>query len=257
MGKTMMGEDAKQVGTAQLMDPSQLQYLQQMLGGLGAPGLAAGQGLLQGYDENLFQKGVVDPAMKQYEQGTLPSIQQRFGDANAGSSSALNQALASSAGDLSNTLAGQRLTMQQNASQNQLGVLQQLMQMLGQKSMDPIVQGPSEGLMKPLIQAGGQIGAAAIQGSSREYKENIVEYSGGLEKLDEMNAKVYDYKDGFEHPELRCGRVGFIAEEIPSEFVRTVEGQTGVDLYGLITLLVSCVKQLKGKVEQLEGAKCQ
>jgi len=257
MGKTMMGEDAKQVGTAQLMDPSQLQYLQQMLGGLGSQALGAGQGLLQGYDENLFQQGVVDPAMKQYEQNTLPSIQQRFGDANAGSSSALNQALSSSAGDLSNTLAGQRLTMQQNASQNQLGLLQQLMQMLGQKSMDPIVQGPKEGLTKPLIQAGGQIGAAAIQGSSREYKENIIEYEGGLDKIEKMNAKIYDYKEGFEHPDLRQGRVGFIAEDIPQEFVRNVEGQTGVDLYGVISLLVNCVKQLKHKVEELEGAKCQ
>lgn len=225
-----------------------------ILGQVGGQSGNALQGLLKGYDEDMFQKGVVDPSMRTYNQQILPSIQQRFTDANAGSSSALNQALSQSAGDLSNVLAGQRIGLQSSMANQQLGGLQQIMGLLGQKSFDPIVQGPQAGLMKDIISAGGQIGAAAIQ-SSRDVKENIIDYDKGLEITRNMQVKQYDYTIPVEGNQK--GRVGLIAEDVPNELTTELNGIKAVDLYGLISLLINSVKQLDTKVRDLEGLKCQ
>ena len=109
---TIMGGDAKQVGTVQLMTPEQRKFLKSILGNMSPQSMGALGGLLKGYDEDMFQKSVIDPSMRTYEQQILPAIEQRFTDANAGTSSALNQALTQSAGDLSNVLAGQRVNLQ-------------------------------------------------------------------------------------------------------------------------------------------------
>lgn len=209
------------------------------------------QGLLKGYDEDLFQKGVVDPAMKQYENQVLPSIQQRFVDANAGSSSALNQALTQSATDLQGSLSGQRLQMQQGAQQNQLQVLAQLLGLTTARQYDPIVQGPSTGILPDLIKGGSAIGAAAIA-SSREVKENIKDYNKGLDFVRNFKVKQYDYT--IETPGPKKDRVGLIAEELPSELLGEVNGIKAVDLYGLVSLLVNSVKELDAKVKKLEAA---
>lgn len=74
----------------------------------------------QGIDQSAFKTGVVDPMMQQYNQQVLPSVQQRFTDLNAGSSSALNQALASSANDLTTQMGQMYLPFMQNQQQNKL-----------------------------------------------------------------------------------------------------------------------------------------
>lgn len=150
------------MGQANLMTPEQSNFLKSLITGLGPQAQQAFGGLLKGYDENEFQKGVVDPAMKTYNQSILPAIEQRFTDANAGNSSALNQALLSSSEDLSNTLAGQRINYQQMLGGQQTNVLGQIMQLLNARQFDPIVQGPKEGLLKDIIQGGAKIGAASM-----------------------------------------------------------------------------------------------
>jgi len=115
---------------------------------------------------DFYQKGVVDPSLQTYSQQILPAIQERFLDANAGSSSALNQALAKSATDLSAGLSGRLselvLQGQQDNSRNQMGGLSLILQLLGQRTFDPIVQGPNTGILKDLIGVGGQAAAAYI-----------------------------------------------------------------------------------------------
>lgn len=74
----------------------------------------------QGIDQSAFKTGVVDPMMQQYNQQVLPGVQQRFTDLNAGSSSALNQALASSANDLTTQMGQMYLPFMQNQQQNKL-----------------------------------------------------------------------------------------------------------------------------------------
>lgn len=215
--------------------------------------MGAYKNLLQPYSEDLFQKSVVEPSMKQYENQVLPTIQQRFGDANAGSSSALNQALSQSATDLQSALAGQRLNLQQNSSQNNLNVLAQLLQAAGTRQFDPIVQGPKQGLLPDIIKGGSTIAAAGIM-SSREVKENIRPYDKGLDVVRNMDVKIYDYKEEV-CSEKDC--VGLIAEELPKELTGEVNGVNGVDLYGLVSVLVNAVKQLDTKVKHLEAVKCQ
>lgn len=117
---------------------------------------------------DFYQKGLVDPSIRTYNEEILPSIQQRFVDANAGSSSALNQALAKSATDLSSGLSGQLSGLlyqgQQQGSQNQIGALNQILSLLGQRTFDPLVQGPQTGLLKDIIGTAGQLGGAYLRG---------------------------------------------------------------------------------------------
>ena len=128
--------------------------------------------LLGGFDSTklmeFYQQGLVNPSMQNFQEQILPSIQERFVDSNASSSSALNQALAKSATDLSSNLSGQLSGLlyqgQQQGSQNQLGALSQLLGLLGQRSFDPIVRGPQEGILKDLLGTGAQAGAAYLRG---------------------------------------------------------------------------------------------
>ena len=120
---------------------------------------------LQPYDQEqfqgLFQQAFIDPALMTYEQQVLPTIQQKFVDANAGSSSALNQALAQSATDLSTMLGSQMGQFYQNQQSNQLSGVSGLLSALGQRSFEPMVQ-QRQGILGPMIQAAGSIGAAMV-----------------------------------------------------------------------------------------------
>lgn len=206
--------------------------------------------LLEPYSEELFQSSVVDPAMKTYEQQMLPQLQQRFVDANASSSSALNQALAQSAGDMSSLLAGQRLDLQQAAAQRQQGALGGLVGLAGGKTMEPIVQGPKPSLLGNVLQGAATAGMGWLF-SSKEVKENIKDYDKGLETLRGFRVKQYDYKPEVEVVNHK-GRVGLIAEELPEEITGYVDNIKAVDLYGLVSILINSIKQLDAKISDLE-----
>jgi len=206
--------------------------------------------LLQPYSEEMFQSSVVDPAMKTYEQQMLPGLQQRFVDANASSSSALNQALAQSAGDMSGLLAGQRLDLQQAAAQRQQGALSGLVGLAGGKTMEPIVQGPKPSLLGGLLQGAGAAGMGWLL-SSKEVKENIRDYDKGLETIRDFKVKQYDYKLNVEVNKHK-DRVGLIAEELPEELTGYIDEVKSVDLYGLVSVLINAIKQLDSRLSNLE-----
>ena len=116
----------------------------------------------------------------------------------------------------------------------------------------------SQGILGSLLGLGGQLGGAAIQQggvnalikalsagatvtSSEKVKENIRPYGKGLEVLKDLMVKKYDYK------QIAGGdknKIGLIAEEVPEEFQVQVNGVLGVDIYGLIGLLINSVKDL-------------
>lgn len=208
------------------------------------------QQFLQPYDparyQDIFQKSVVDPSMQVYNQQILPGIQQRFVDANAGSSSALNQALAQSANDFGTMLGSQYLNFFNQQQANQLSALGGLGGLAGQQTFTPLVS-QKEGILGPLIGAAGTIGAAAL--SSEKVKENVRNYDKGLEVIKNLEVKIYDYIK-----EVGGGRdkVGVMAETVPQEIQGEINGIKSVDLYGLMGLLINSVKELHGKVEQLE-----
>lgn len=254
MGETMMGSPAKQVGKVELMTPEQRRFLGGFLGNINPKKLARQtKGLMEGYDEDLFQSSIVDPAMKQYEEQILPAIQQRFVDSNSAASSALNQTLTQSAGDLSNVLAGQKINLQQSMSGQQLGALSAILSLLGQRSFDPLVQGPTSGLLKDIIAGGAGIGAGYLA-SSKEIKDNIIDYEKGIETVRQLRVKQYDYTIPVEGSQK--GRVGLIAEDVPEELTGDLNGIKAVDLYGLVAVLINSVKHLDAQVKTLEE-KCQ
>lgn len=201
--------------------------------------------------QDVFQQAYVDPAMKAYQESILPSIQQRFVDANASSSSALNQALAQSASDLSTSLGLGYGQLYQNAQTQQLQGLNQFLPLVTNQTFSPLIQ-QQQGLLGPLLQAGGAIGAG-LAASSKHVKENISDYTKGLEDLKKLSVKKYDYN---EKVGSLKNKVGLIAEELPSELTAHAYDILCVDTYALMGLMVNAIKELSEKVTQLEGQKC-
>lgn len=235
-----------------------------------------GQMMQQGDDYGAFQKGVVDPMMQQYKQQVLPATQQRFVDANAGSSSALNQALATGANDLTTQMGSMYLPFMQNqqntrlaaaqgyaglanpyidqynnANTNRLNALSGISGIAGMNSFTPMISQQS-GIVGPLIGAAGQAAAAGIKYSSEKVKENIRPYERGLEVIKNLSVKIYDYKKELGGSK---NRVGVIAEQVPDEISADLDGIKSVDMYGLIGLLINSVKELNEKIEQLQRVK--
>lgn len=140
-------------------------------------GQQAGQAysqMLQPYDpaqyEDVFTRAVVDPAMQQFQQRIIPSIQQSFVDVGAGSSSALNQALGQSAQDLSTSLGSQYLDFFRQQQANRMAALGQLGGLAGQQQFQPLVSqtggilGPLLGLTGNLLGAGGNVWGGYLAG---------------------------------------------------------------------------------------------
>lgn len=150
MGKALMGG----MENANLLSPEQQQFLSDAFSGQGAAGGAYGQFLQPQNYEKMFQENIVEPTTRAYEQRVVPGTQQRFVDANASSSSALNQALAQGASDLTSSLAGQYTNFLQGQQQNTLGALGQLGGLAGQRTFQPYQQG---GIGGDLLGALGQI----------------------------------------------------------------------------------------------------
>lgn len=103
--------------------------------------------------------------------------------------------------------------------------------------------------------AGSKTGSALIAGmfaSSIEVKENITDYEKGLDVIRTLDVKNYDYTIPTEGRQQN--RVGLIAENVPEELQGMIGDIKAVDVYGLVSLLVNCVKQLDQKVKMLEAA---
>lgn len=231
----MMGSQ----GATSMLGPEQQQALSKAFGGGGAY-----EQFLQPQNyEEMFQKSVIDPAMQAHMQQEIPGLQQRFVDVGAGSSSALNQALSQSATDLSTSLGSKYMDFFQGQQGRTLEALGQI----GSQTQQPFQQG---GIMGALLQMLGDLGGAAIGLSSATVKENIRDYNDGLEKLNKLDVKMYDYKE--EYGGLK-NTVGVIAEDVPEEFQAEIEGVKGVNFYGLIGLLINAVKELSEKVTVLEA----
>jgi hypothetical protein len=240
MGSTLMGS----TGSQNLLTPEQSGYLSQAGQGFGQ----FAQGMSPQDMQSAFQQSVVDPSMQTFNQQVIPGIQQRFVDAGAGSSSALNQALGGAAENLTTSLQSQYLPFLQGQQQNQLSGLGGLQGLAGMRTFQPYQQ---EGILGDILSMFGEIAkGAAMAASSREVKENIKKYEGGLSTIKDMEVKKFDYKPEFGGTK---GTIGLIAEEVPEEFQGEINGVKAVNLYSLIGLLINSMKELTTKVELLEA----
>lgn len=158
MGKGALGKS----GNVSLLTKEQQKLQNQFLSQGPQAAEAFGQ-FLQPYDpaqfESLFQKAFVDPAMLQYERSVLPAIQQRFVDQGGGSSSALNQALAQSATDVSTMLGSQMGQFYQNQQGNQLNAINALLGLSNQKTFQPYER---QSILGGLLGLLGGVGSAYI-----------------------------------------------------------------------------------------------
>jgi len=220
-----------------------------------------------------YTRGAFDPmkqeARQEFQQSTLPEILNAFG-ADAKSSSALNQALATAGKDLELGLASRFAPMEMGLAQQLLNMRQQnkavgLQSMLGAASVG-MGQGyqplslpsqtqtyaiqPQSSTSSDLIKAAGAIGAGYMM-SSKEAKENIKDYDKSLETLEKVKVKQYDYK--VDVPGRKNDRVGLIAEDLPEEITAEVDGVLSVDIYGLASILVNCVKDLNNELQELKS----
>lgn len=114
-------------------------------------------------DEAVFEKSFVAPAQQLFAQKLQPQIMQQFGDVNAASSSALNQALGQAAADLSTSMGSQYANYLQSQQQQRLQAMGLLQQLLGQQTFQPMFQ-QQQGILGPLIGTAGQLGAAYLGG---------------------------------------------------------------------------------------------
>jgi len=243
-----------------MLTPEQQQLFSSAISGLG-PSFLQGMGqqmapMSQEDMEATFQKSFVDPAMKTFEQQMIPSIQQSFGGANAGSSSALNQALAQGASDLSTSLGSQFGQFQQNQQGMNLQALGQFLPLLTGQTFSPLIQ-QKQGLAGPLIGATGELGKGAMMAaamSSRDVKENIRSYAKGIQELEQLRVKQYDY---IEEVGGQQDRVGLIAEDVPKELTSVKDGILHVDLYGVMGLMINSMQDMYEEIVQLKKERAE
>jgi hypothetical protein len=198
-----------------------------------------------------FEKMYGEPAKQAFSQYITPAITQQYGDVNAASSSALNQALAKSASDLSTSIGSQYGQYQQNENQQMLSALGILGPQLFQQSFSPLIN-KKEGWGGGAMQMTGDLmkALAMFAASSISVKDNIIPYNEGLDLIEKLEVKHYDYK-----PEtgLPLDRVGLIAETLPKELTMSINDILHVDVYGLVSVLINAVKELSEKVKILEA----
>jgi len=119
-----------------------------------------GQAMDPAQFQQMFQKSFVDPAQQMMQRQIIPGIKESFGGEEMGSS-ALNQALAQSATDLSTALGSQLMGQYGSQQERQMRALGGLGSLAGQQTF-PFQQ--QQGLLGPLIGLGGTLGGGALAG---------------------------------------------------------------------------------------------
>lgn len=147
--------------------PEQMTLLQQILGQGGGPfSQQAAEGFRQFLPGGGGGDAIKAQAMKDYQQQTIPSILNAFGQGSKGSTS-LNQALASSGSDLNTNLASMLSQLQLSASQGlgNLGLGNQ-QQALGTPGFSYLQKQPSilQQILMAALGAGGSVAGGYLRG---------------------------------------------------------------------------------------------
>lgn len=132
-------------------------------------GLTSGEGPLKDlfgdFDAAAFEKGVSQPALKQFQDEILPQLQEKFIAGNQVLGSGLQRAQAKGASDLQSKLAELMYNAQNQQKQNKLQGVQTV---LGTKATENIYKPGTEGLVqgavKGFAQGAGNAAGMAIAG---------------------------------------------------------------------------------------------
>lgn len=126
-------------------------------------GLESGQGpfadIFGGFNEAEFQKGVTEPALKNFQENILPQIQEKFIAGNQVLGSGMRRGQLNAANTLQSDLAKLMYDAQQQQKQNKIVGLQTA---LGKQSHENIYKQGNSGLVGGFVNSVGQgIGQAA------------------------------------------------------------------------------------------------
>lgn len=156
-GKMMFGSKDK-AKRFQQYSPEQMQGMQQLWQALSGGGGQFGDMFGQFNPEqtaDVFNKGVGEPAMRNFQQQVIPGIMESFGD--QGASSALSNSLAGAGSDLQSNLSAQlEMFMQQARMQNQQNRMGGMQMLSGMNPYQTYVQRGNEGLMQSAAQGFGR-----------------------------------------------------------------------------------------------------
>ena len=151
MGGTSRGEDVN------LLTPQQQSYLSQAGQGFGQFGQQQSPEMMQ----DIFQKSYIDPSLQALQQQIVPALQETLGESSA--SGALNRALAGAAGDVATGLGQQYGQFYQQQQNRQLGGLQGLAGLSGQRTFNPTFE-TIQGILPSILQALGSAAGPAVGG---------------------------------------------------------------------------------------------
>jgi len=120
-------------------------------------GLTSGEGpfgsLFGEFDQESFQQGVANPAIKQFQEDILPQIQEKFIAGNQALGSGMRRGQLKAAGDLQDKLAQLLYNAQQQHQQNRLAGLQTA---LGVKGFENLYKPGSGGALPSLFEGIGK-----------------------------------------------------------------------------------------------------
>ncbi len=104
----------------------------------------------------------------------------------------------------------------------------------------------SPGLGTQLLGAGGQIGMGMAMASDERLKENIEHIDNALEKVEQLDGKIYKFK--FKEKERDAGIIAQDLERVLPEAIIEKDGIKYVKYEAVIALLVNAVNELARKV---------
>jgi hypothetical protein len=120
-------------------------------------GLTSGEGpfgdLFGSFDEDSFNKGVTEPALKNFKENILPMLQEKFIAGNQVLGSGLQNAQVKAAGNLQDQLAQLMYQAQQGQQQNKLAGINSL---LGRNTFENVYKQGSTGLVPGVLQGATQ-----------------------------------------------------------------------------------------------------
>lgn len=162
-GEALFGKSGK------VKQKSTLDKGQQELWDLISEGLKTGEGplkdILGQFNQEEFEKGVSQPAIKNFQENILPMLQEKFIGNNQALSSAFGKAKLKAGTDLQSKLAELMYQAQQQQKQNRIGGLNTA---IGKQTVENVYKPGSEGLVqgtiKGLAEGAGHAATAAIMG---------------------------------------------------------------------------------------------
>ncbi len=115
------------------------------------------------FDQEEFDKGVTQPALKNFQENILPSVQEKFIAGNQTGGSGMRRGLAKAGTDLQSKLAALMYEAQQGQKQNRIaGVTNQV----NGQNFENIVKQPKPGFWETLLPVAGKVAGDWVTSAS-------------------------------------------------------------------------------------------